>query len=191
MKKLDIHHIYWQIGKFAKDIGLWGLIGIVIIIACLIFYIAKIQTLEQAIIVSQNEFDLTKKDSKILVQPKIIATQTSTQEVNEFYQRFPSGTTVPKWINLINGIAIKQHLTLDRGDYKFSQTKQGELLRYEVVFPLIGKYSEVRQFISLVLVQLPALALNDLQIKRENSLSPSVEARLVFVLFLKGDSWHK
>jgi hypothetical protein len=53
----------------------------------------------------------------------------------------------------------------------------------------MGKYPEVHQFVVKVLQEIPALALSDLQIKRENSLSPTVEARLVFVLFLKGDTW--
>jgi len=52
-----------------------------------------------------------------------------------------------------------------------------------------GKYTQIRQFIADILQKLPALALSDLQIKRENSLSPTVEARMVFVLFLQGDSW--
>ena len=62
-------------------------------------------------------------------------------------------------------------------------------MRYEIVLPLVGKYTQVHQFIQHVLQEIPALALSDLQIKRENSLSPTVEANLVFVLFLKGDSW--
>jgi Tfp pilus assembly protein PilO len=109
--------------------------------------------------------------------------------MDEFYKRFPTGASLPKWLNLIDQIAIKQHLVLNRADYKFSQTKQGQLLRYEIVLPLLGKYPEVHQFVVKVLQEIPALALSDLQIKRENSLSPAVEARLVFVLFLKGDTW--
>jgi Tfp pilus assembly protein PilO len=189
MKKLDIYYIYWVLGKFTKALGLWGLIGIAIIVACFMFYLAKIETLDQEIKAAQSELDYTKKESTVLVTAQVAPIQTSTQEINEFYRRFPAGASLPKWLSLIDGIAIKQHLILNRGDYKLSQTKQGQLLRYEIVLPLVGKYTQVRQFIALALLKLPALALSDLQIRRENSLSPTVEARLVFVLFLKGDSW--
>ena len=60
-----------------------------------------------------------------------------------------------------------------------------------MVLPVAGSYVQIRQFITDVLQQLPALALSDLQITRDNAMSPTVEARLVFVLFLQGDSWLK
>ncbi|PPD18607.1 MAG: hypothetical protein CTY27_01280, partial [Methylotenera sp.] len=81
----------------------------------------------------------------------------------------------------------------NRGDYKLTQikqlqTSQGALARYEIVLPVTGQYTQIRQFIAQVLHQLPALALSDMQLKRENAQSPLVEAQLIFVLMLKGDS---
>ncbi|MDP2071311.1 type 4a pilus biogenesis protein PilO [Methylotenera sp.] len=189
MKKLDLYYFYWLLGRFAKALNIWGLTGIVITIGCLLFYIAKIEKLGQQITAAQYELVHIKENSTELVHSQVLPAQTSTQEINEFYKRFPAGASLPKWLNSIEDVAIKQHLILNRGDYKLSQTKQGQLLRYEIVLPLVGKYTQVRQFVAEVLLNLPALALSDLQIKRENSLSPTVEARLVFVLFLQGDSW--
>lgn len=189
MRKLDINYFHWLLGRTARTLGLWGLLGIGIIVGCIMFYVLTIDELQQDIRIAQSEFDHTKKNTNAIVRPQALPAQTSTQEMNEFYKRFPAGSSLPKWLHLIDQIAVKQHLVLNRGDYKFSQTKQGQLLRYEIVLPLIGKYTQVHQFVAEVLEKIPALALSDLQIKRENALSSTVEARLVFVLFLKGDSW--
>lgn len=189
MKNLDLYYFYWLLGRFAKKLTIWGLIGFVITIGSLLFYFAKIEKLDRQIRVAQYEVDHIKENSTKLIHSEVLPAQTSTQEINEFYKRFPAGASLPILLNLIDDVAIKQHLILNRGDYKLSQTKQGQLSRYEIVLPLNGKYTQVRQFIAEVLQKLPALALSDLQIKRENSLSPAVEARLVFVLFLQGDSW--
>lgn len=189
MKKLDIYYLYWLLGKAARVLGLWGLLGLGVVLGSIIFYIVKIEKLEQEIESAQYQLSNTNKNATNIVQPQALPLQASMQEINEFYKRFPTGASLPKWLSLIDQVALKQHLIVNRGDYKFSQTKQGQLLRYEIVIPLIGKYTQIHQFVTEVLQALPALALSDLQIKRENSLSPTVEARLVFVLFLKGDSW--
>jgi Tfp pilus assembly protein PilO len=189
MRKPDINYFYWLLGRYSRALGFWGLLGVGIIVGCIMFYMATIRELQQDIKTIQSEVDHSKNNTNEVVQPQALPAQTSAQEMNEFYKRFPAGSSLPKWLHLIDQTAVNQHLVLNRGDYRFSQTKQGQLLRYEIVLPLIGKYTQVHQFVVEVLQKIPALALSDLQIKRENSLSPTVEARLVFVLFLKGDAW--
>jgi Tfp pilus assembly protein PilO len=189
MKKLDLNHFYWLCGRFAKTIGVWGLLGIAITVASILFYMSKVVKVEQQLNSMQYELDHTEKNVAQIVPAQQIPAQSSMQEISKFYKIFPAGDSLPKWLSLIQETALKQHLTLNRGDYKLTQTKQGQLASYEIVLPVDGKYTQIRQFIADILQKLPALALSDLQIKRENSLSPTVEARLVFVLFLQGDSW--
>ena len=203
MNKLDIHYIYWLSGRFAKTLGVWGLLGIVIILSSSIFYFVNFLPTSKQLLEAQNELqnklqnklEYTQKNGQENSQKEIPAqvapAQTSVQEIIEFYKQFPAGASLPKWLRLIDTTALKRHLVLNRGDYKLTQSKQGQLQRYEIVLPVSGSYVQIRQFIADVLQQLPALALSDLQIKRDNTMSPIVEARLVFVLFLQGDSWLK
>jgi hypothetical protein len=189
MKIFNPSYGYWLLSKAAKNLGLWGLLGIAAIVSSLLFYTTKVITVERELNFALTELELKKDTKTVLAPPKITPAQTTEQELTDFYQMFPAGASLPKWLGLINEAALKQHLILNRGDYKLSQTKQGQLLRYEIVLPVVGKYTEIRQLIVELLHKLPALAVSDLQIKRENSLSPTVEARLVFVLFLQGDTW--
>ena len=199
MNKLNIHYWYWLLGRFAKTLGLWGLLGIIIILGSSIFYVVSFLPASEQLLEAQNELqnklEYTHKNGQENSQKEIPAqvapVQTSLQEIAEFYKQFPAGASLPKWLRLIDTTALKQHLILNHGDYKLTQSKQGQLQRYEIVLPVSGNYIQIRQFIADVLQQLPALALSDLQIKRDNVMSPIVEARLVFVLFLQGDSWLK
>ena len=199
MNKLDIHYCYWLLGRFAKTLGVWGLLGVILILASSVFYFVNFLPTSKQLLQAQNELqnkleytqengrENSPKETSVQVAP----VQTSAQEIAEFYKQFPAGASLPKWLRLIDTAALKRHLVLNRGDYKLTQTKQGQLQRYEMVLPVAGSYVQIRQFITDVLQQLPALALSDLQIKRDNAMSPTVEARLVFVLFLQGDSWLK
>ena len=199
MNKLDIHYSYWLLGRLAKTLGVWGLLGIVVILASSIFYFVNFLPTSKQLLEAQNELqnklEYTQKNGQENSQKEIPAqvapAQTSVQEIIEFYKQFPAGASLPKWLRLIDTTALKRHLVLNRGDYKLTQSKQGQLQRYEIVLPVSGSYVQIRQFIADVLQQLPALALSDLQMKRDNAMSPTVEARLVFVLFLQGDSWLK
>lgn len=199
MSKLDIHYGYWLLGRFARTLGVWGLLGIVIILVSSIFYFVNFlptsKQLLQAQYELQNKIQHTQKNgqenSQKEIPVQVAHAQTSTQEIAEFDKQFPAGATLPKWLRLIVITALKRHLVLNHGDYKLTQSKQGQLQRYEIVLPVSGSYVQIRKFIADVLQQLPALALSDLQMKRDNAMSPIVEARLVFVLFLQGDSWLK
>ena len=199
MNKLDIHYVYWLSGRLSKTLGVWGLLGIVIILASSIFYFVNFLPTSRQLLEVQNELqnklEITQKNgrenSQKVIPVQVVPAQTSTQEIAKFYKQFPAGASLPKWLRLIDTTALKRHLVLNRGDYKLTQSKQGQLQRYEIVLPVSGSYVQIRQFIADVLQQLPALALSDLQIKRDNAMSPIVEARLVFVLFLQGDSWLK
>ena len=198
MTKLNFNNYlqdsYWSMTQLAQKLGLWGLFGIAIILASILFYVSNTITLEQQL--NEVKLSLAQAQSSSINNNKadselqsIVPEQSETQRIAQFYDALPDGANLPKLINVLDSYALKQHLVLNRGDYKLTQIKLGKISRYEIVLPVTGQYIQIRQFIAESLLQLPALALSDVQIKRENTLVPNVEARLVFVLFLKGDSW--
>ena len=202
---LNLHYWLWQSQQIVKKLGLFGLLGLAIALGCGLFYASKIipindQILEHSESIQQAK--LNNAEQKNLSIPiKNVPQQITNDDITKFYARFPEGASLPTWLSLISETAIKQGLLLNRGDYKLTQIKStpansssansntGQLARYEIVLPVTGQYSQIRQFITQVLYQMPALALSEMQIKRENTLRPTVEARLVFVLMLQGGQW--
>ena len=202
---LNLHYWLWQSQQIVKKLGLFGLLGLAITLSCGVFYASKIIPINDQILEyneSIQQAKLNNAEQKNLSIPiNNVPQQITNDDITKFYARFPDGASLPKWLNLINETAVKQGLLLNRGDYKLTQIKStqtkstqikpnpGQLSRYEIVLPVTGQYSQIRQFIAQVLYQMPALALSEMQIKRENTLSPKVEARLVFVLMLQGGQW--
>ncbi|WP_020167591.1 MULTISPECIES: hypothetical protein [Methylotenera] len=199
------HYLLWWITDLTKKLGLFGLLGSAIALGCCLFYAFNIVPIQQKKIEAESAISALNNQQKKQgnsQQSAVNATPTETSEENiqRFYAQFPNGESLPKWLRLIDENAVKQHLVLNRGDYKLTQIKAQKmaplpntkhpLSRYEIVLPVTGQYTQIRQFIAQVLHDLPALALSELHIKRENAQSPTVEARLIFVLLLKGESWQ-
>ena len=112
-------------------------------------------------------------------------TTTPAEQLMAFYRVFPKGTTIPDWLGKIYAIAEQQKLSLDSGEYSLTQEKLGRLDRFRIVFPVKGNYPQIRKFITAALSTAPALALDSVSMKREKVGESSVEARIVFLLYLE------
>ena len=208
--RLNIQYLTWLANETIKKLGLFGLLGLVTALGCCLFYVTqilpqqnKIQDLVsqlQLINASQNSQINSKQNSQSnSKQNSVLVKQVSVAEVEQFYAIFSESASLPNTIDLIRENAQKQKLVLPRGNYKLIQTKISQqansqtkqLAHYEMVFPVTGSYQQIRAFITQVLYQLPTLALSDVQIKRENTLNPLVDARLTFVLLLQDAAWQK
>ena len=198
MHWLNMAYLRWYASQMIKKIGVLGIVALAIALGCGLFYAFNIVPLQQKMADDANKLPPTNP-AQILSgkteksQLKVMTKQTTPEQIKRFYAQFPASETLPNCLRLIDNIALKQRLTLNRGDYKLTQIKslqsnQATLARYEIVLPVTGQYVQIRQFIAQVLHELPALALSDLQLKRESAQSPSVEARLIFVLLLKNNS---
>ena len=215
--RLNIQYLTWLTNATIKKLGLLGLLGFVTALGCCLFYVTqllpqqnKIQDLVsqlQRVNASQNSHQNIQTNSKQNVEKNnVLAKQVSLADIEKFYATFLESANLPNTIDLIRENAQKQKLVLTQGDYKLIQTKltqqasqqanlqtkqHQQLARFEMVLPVTGSYQQIRSFIGQVLYQLPALALSDVQIKRENTLNLLVDARLTFVFLLHGDGWQK
>ena len=111
-----------------------------------------------------------------------------TQEawLERFYRLLPVRASALDWLRIIFSTARDQSLTLEQGDYKMRVDKNGRLVAYEISLPVRGTYVGIRRFIAAVLEQIPAVALDELVVKREAAGDPRIEASIRFTLFLNG-----
>ena len=208
MAYFNLDYWLWQSRQIVKKLGLFGLLGLAIALGCGLFYASKILPINDQILQHNESIQQVKlnntEQKNLSIAINNAPQQITNDDITKFYARFPNGASLPKWLSLINETAVKQGLLLNRGDYKLTQikstpsqlsinpysaSKKTQLSSYEIVLPVTGQYRQIRQFIAEVLYQIPALALGEMQIKRENTLMPTVEARLVLVLMLQGDHW--
>ena len=193
MANLLLQHSAWQLAKLSKQLGLIGGLGAALLLGSGLFYLSNIAALNQRI----NDAKSALENAPLTHEIKLNAAQSTVNNVADdiaaFKQILPQVSSLHQWLALIDQAAVKQKLILNRGDYKYSKTKQSQisdgfnLSKYEIVLPVTGQYSQIRQFIAQVLQLQPALALSDVKMTRDNTLSPNIEARLAFVLYLQSE----
>ena len=107
------------------------------------------------------------------------------EQLQAFYRAFPKETTIPDWLGKIYALAAAQNLDLELGEYSLNQEKFAHLDQFRIVFPVKGSYPQIRRFIGAALATAPALALDSLSLKRDKVGDATVDARIVFLLFLE------
>lgn len=195
MNALNTQYLGWLLRRFAKAAGLWGMLSIVIAVAVVITLSTKMADMQQQI--SALETNIASKQQmpppETITIEAPVAQQATSQTLSEFYQTFPTALSIPDTLSQLNALAAEQQLLLNSGDYKLNKiaaknnTGGKVLTQYEMVLPVEGSYSRVRAFMASILSSLPSVAIADIQIERESTLSPSVEARLVLIFYVRGD----
>ncbi len=82
-------------------------------------------------------------------------------------------------------LARKHGVALRQAEFKLTEAGQDELVHYAIQLPVTADYMSLRGFIADALRDLPGLALEEMSLRREDSKSLQLDARLRFVLFLR------
>lgn len=186
-----IQHSTWHLTRLSKQLGVLGGLGSALLLACSLFYLSILLPQNQKISTAKNTLADAQQSQKLNLNATQLSENKGEDNLAAFMQSLPHADSLHQWLALIDQTAVKYKLFLNRGDYKYIKTKQSQisnqffLSKYEIILPVNGQYMQIRQFIAQVLYLQPALALSDLKITRDNSLSTNVDARLVFVLYLQ------
>lgn len=195
MTLMNQHDVAWLLQTLAKKMGFWGLLGLSITCLSAAYFYSNIVNTQQRIaeaeaaIAQQTSSGQQKEPIETLAQPS-----NSPKALADFYRTFPTESAIPDTLSEINRLAAKQGIYLNSGDYKLNKIKVQSgtantpaLTQYEMVLPLEGSYPSIRALTVSILRQLPSVAVSDIQMMRDSTLSPMIEARLVLVLFVRGD----
>lgn len=195
MSELNLQSLKWLSVQVLKRLSVFGLLGFIIASISGLFYFFKILPIQMQVEVTESNAKNTPTQIFESIKPAQLPVKNTVDEVNRFYGSFSTPADLPQYLSRIFQAATKQKLLLNQGDYKFTKVKltnaqnnsnvQEPLSRYEMVLPITGEYVQIRQFIVQILFENPSLALANIQITRENTMSKTVEARLELVLFLK------
>jgi len=191
LKQFQLAFIYWVAGRIVNQLGALGLIGLGLILASALLFGLTVASDNAELLTVQEQLNEKKSNAEELKSQQ--KTELHKPEVFDFYSAFPMTSDLSTTLQAVKNTATKNRLELTRGDYKFtliskSKTKVQDIAKYEIKIPLSGNYLQIRTFINEILMQLPTLALSDVQLKRENSLSPKVDANLTFIFFARGIS---
>lgn len=178
MSRLTRAARYWL-----KRSGWPGMAGAALLAFCLAFQFSAIEPararLEQ--LGQETVFLRTRIDRA----PRQAANDTPAEQLAAFYRLFPSGRSMPDWLEKIYLAAQRQNLLLERGEYRQVREKPGRLTRYNILLPVKGSYVQVRQFLAAVLADIPTASLDAVTFERQRIGDDAVEAKIRLTLYLE------
>ncbi|GAA5163629.1 GspMb/PilO family protein [Viridibacterium curvum] len=106
----------------------------------------------------------------------------------DFYARFPARSQLPQILVRLHQEAARQQLIATQADYRDQVEAGTPLVRVRIEVPVSGSYAGLRSWIDTLLRQQPALSLDGLELRRPDTGSTQLTARVRFQLYLRSGS---
>lgn len=104
--------------------------------------------------------------------------------IQAFYENLGEKDYAEQQLKTLFGIAAKNNLQLNAGEYKSSLEKNSAAIAYQIQLPVTGPYSAIREFCEEVLLTIPFASLDEISFKREAISKNDLDANLRFTLYL-------
>lgn len=178
--KKRLIQIRWQAARLNQI----GKVGLGLLVLSIVFFWA-------AVLPQKEELDRLKERAVSMQQRTQLdsverAKLDDRQALQVFYDFFPNLDSSPYWIKELDRVAKKRGIELGGSEYRLTREQGLKLMRYEIILPVHGSYPQIRAFIADALETIPAMALVDIVIKREDIKSGKLNARLSLSLYLHG-----
>jgi len=103
---------------------------------------------------------------------------------NQFMEGLGDERYTEQQLKTLFVLAEKSGLLLAQADYQLAEDKNGRYRTYQVLLPVKGTYSAIRQFCEQVLLAIPFAALDEMNFKRDAIGNGTLEARLRITIYL-------
>ncbi len=112
----------------------------------------------------------------------------SQGQLDAFVGGFPDQRALGASYARLWSLARRRGVALRQAEFKLTEASQDEFQRYTIRLPVTADYASLRAFVLDALGELPSLALEEMNLRREDSKSLQIEAHLNFVLLVRRGS---
>jgi hypothetical protein len=172
----------WTVKRTLIGLRWPGLLGVALLVSSSAFQVLWVQPLQARAVALESQAQALS--AQLGARGPAAARPTQRSQLSNFYAFFPAVEAIPELLGKMQIAARDNQLRLEKGEYRLAQEREFPLARYQVTLPVRGTYPQVRAFVNDVLAAVPAVALEELTLKREAAGDPMVEARVRFALFL-------
>jgi hypothetical protein len=126
--------------------------------------------------------------------------QDEPVELATLWQQLPAFADLSPRMMHIASLAQKRQIALNVGDYQWQahqatsapQTSSAtqDIQQFDMRFTIQADYATCRQFMMDVLKQYPSMALTGLELRKNETVQPVVDATLTFSVFIRGGRAH-
>jgi len=113
-----------------------------------------------------------------------VAADAPAERLKRYEDQLPRTDAAVEWVARIHGIGTAAGVSLPSGEYRMERRAEDRLVRYRLSLPVTGSYPQIRAFVVDVLREVPAAALDDIQLRRDPA-GGRIEARVRLSLYLR------
>ena len=177
--------IQWGVAGWAHRIGAAGVVGLLLLAIGSGMVVYSSLLLEPML--EAERALLEKSTAAARNEPALVseARPAAGTRLDEFYTAFPEATEIPAVLGILVKLAERHGLSLEQGQYRLSAEPAGPLMRYQIKLPIRGPYARLRLMVEEVMHDVPAIALDSIQFKREAIDTPSLDAEVEFSLYVR------
>lgn len=107
------------------------------------------------------------------------------ERVDAFYAGLPPASSLPELLLRLHGHALARGVPTEKADYRVQALPGTPLEKVSLELPVRGSYPAIRQWLADVQAGMPALALDELALRRADIGKADIEARVRFVIFVR------
>jgi type II secretory pathway component PulM len=179
-----LRRLTWQARQLLRAVGLPGWTAMGLVLACAIGWWGVLQPMQSD--AQQLDADSTRLERQIAERAVGNAPPdvTPEQQLAAFTDRFVDEKGIARSLVRLNASAREHGVQLAQAEFKLTSDATEALARYTILLPIQSDYPALRRFIRAALRELPGLALEEVNLRRNDPKAPVLEAQLRFVLFV-------
>ena len=158
-----------QLYRLRDELGITGLAALFVFVGAGLFMTFVLQPLKEKDRVLEARAGMARDAAPSRAG-------NAAEKVGALYQYLDKPEATTDWLAKLYAIGKATGVELQSASYKTQAT--GRLERYEIVLPLTGSYTQMREFLKRSLAEIPVLSLDQISLKRENRREGSVQAEL-------------
>ncbi len=175
--------VAWNVRQWAGRVGRLGLTGIALLAFSLAFLGSGVY--QRHVELARLQQEAASAQARHRAPAERVGTAAPERELRTFYAFFPPLNALPDALQRIYAAGRGAGIDLELGEYRLTQRDGHRLARYQMTLPMKGTYAQIRTFVGKVLEEVPALALDDIDLKRDAVSSSALRARIRMSLFFE------
>ena len=178
----------WAVRLWAVRIGPLGRLGLGFAALGAVLYLAALLPSQSDVSRGQEEVSLLQDKIRGEIERSAQMPSGPAEELDRFYSFIPPDREVSNALRKVYQISAKQGLQLEQAEYRVAPEGQGRVFRYEVAFPVLGTYPQIRQFLREVSDEIPSAVADKVSFEYQSEKSSQVRARISLLLYARKDS---
>jgi hypothetical protein len=173
----------WELQRLLRGIGLPGWAGLALLAGCAGLWwglSAPLESETQSLSVEAEQLQ-----QQLAAAPEAVpAADGPRDQLKRFGQRFRSEQAIAPALRRLHALARRHDVTIEQAEFKFVSEAAEPLARYTILLPASAEYPSLRRFSRDLLRELPGLALEEVNLRRDDPATSRIQAQLRLVLFL-------